>query len=54
MFATVDELLYLNGITPQPNVAYYDGFGAEDVSRISAFPPAGKPAQPRCDAPQHL
>ncbi len=27
MFATVDELLYLNGITPQPNVAYYDGLG---------------------------
>ncbi len=27
MFATVDELLYLNGVTPQPNVAYYDGLG---------------------------
>ena len=29
MFATVDELLYLNGVTPQPNVAYYDGLGAK-------------------------
>ncbi|MFH1879637.1 MAG: polysaccharide deacetylase family protein [Bacillota bacterium] len=29
MFATVDELLYLNGVTPQPNVAYYDGLGVK-------------------------
>ncbi|HPJ02150.1 MAG TPA: polysaccharide deacetylase family protein [Candidatus Limiplasma sp.] len=27
MFATVDEMLYLNGVTPKPNVSYYDGFG---------------------------
>ena len=32
MFATVEELLYLNGITPQPNVGYYDGLGAKTYS----------------------
>jgi len=29
MFATVDEMLYLNGVVPQPNVSYYDGFGVK-------------------------
>jgi len=33
MFATVDELLYLNGITPQPNVGYYDGLGEKTYSK---------------------
>lgn len=28
MFAAVDELLYLNGVSPQPNVGYLDGLGA--------------------------
>ncbi len=27
MFATVDELLYLSGVTPEPNVGYLDGLG---------------------------
>ncbi|MBN1777132.1 MAG: polysaccharide deacetylase family protein [Clostridiales bacterium] len=29
MFATVDEMLYLNGVVPKPNVSYYDGFGVK-------------------------
>lgn len=33
MFATVDELLYLNGVTPQPNVAYYDALGEKTYSK---------------------
>ena len=36
MFATVEELLYLNGVTPQPNVAYYDALGAK------TYPKAGE------------
>ena len=27
LFATVEELLYLSGVTPQPNVGYLDGLG---------------------------
>jgi hypothetical protein len=26
LFATVEELLYLHGITPQPDTIYYDAF----------------------------
>ena len=33
MFATVDELLYLNGVTPEPNVAYYDALGEKTYSK---------------------
>ncbi|MDD3337029.1 MAG: polysaccharide deacetylase family protein [Eubacteriales bacterium] len=28
MFATVEELMYLNGVTPKANQVYYDGFGS--------------------------
>ncbi len=36
MFATVEELLYLNGVTPQPNVGYYDGLG------VKTYPKSGE------------